>query len=121
MYITPVSPNFCAKSIKPKAVSNEVSSSLKRLCEYQGPILKLTPKDRGKILLLNKEIAGIEIDMYKLGEYLKNCKNLGSRIYYNDQMLYLQSKIDILQKEIKDIKTERFLKQKNLYYKRHAQ
>ena len=116
MNFTPISTNFCAKP----SIAKEIPSNLKRLCEYQGPILKLTPKDRAKISVLNKEIAKIETDMYKLGRYMSNCKDTKSRMYYSDQMLYFSSQIEIMQNQIKNIKTERFLKQKNLYNKRHA-
>ena len=118
MEIMPLSPVFCAR---PALMSvKDSSAKLKRLCEYQGPVLKLTPKDKDKIAMLKKEIAGIETDMYKLSRYLDGCKDIRSRMYYNDQMLHFESQIEILQNQIKNIKTERFLKQKNLFNKRHV-
>lgn len=116
MDIMPLSPSFCAKP----SVARPISSNLKRLCEYQGPVLKLTPKDKEKISRLRKEIAQIETDMYKLGTYLNGCKDVRSRMYYSDQMLHFESQIEVMQNQIKNIKIERFLKQKNLYNKRHA-
>lgn len=87
--------------------------NLKPLSEYNGPILKLTQKEKEKINSFESQIADYEIELEKLKIMSSRIKCICSeKSYYNDKMWYITHLIEDLRQAIKDIKINRLSIQK---------
>ena len=87
-------------------------SKLVPISEYTGVILKLTSGDKKKIAELQKQRAGLELDILKLVKLRDKKGNSDSlQFYYDDQIDRISNIIKGLENSIKAIKLNRFKKQ----------
>lgn len=91
---------------------NMQGRNLKPISEYQGPILKLTSKEKTQIAQMEARIAEYELEIEKLNSLSQKSHVISSIDYYNDKIGYLDYWIDKLRNEIRNIKISRLNKQK---------
>lgn len=88
-------------------------ANLKPLSEYKGPILKLTKKEIAQIKILQDSATIHETEAYKLRNlYEHNKKNISLRNYYFYQLCEIETTLERLYNEIKNIKMKRLAIQK---------
>ena len=83
--------------------------------KYKGPLLKLTKEDKTKIAALQEDINRIELEHYKINQYIQTKKNLSFNVL---DILYTQSdrleyRIEQLKNMIREIKMNRLKTQKD--------
>ena len=96
---------------------------LSPLNTHQGPVLKLTKKEQALVNRLREEISQLMADAYKLDTYRDSkvsSKTWSKRNEYSyiDKSYHLESNIDRLRKQIKDIMVARYSKQKEQFEQR---
>ena len=82
------------------------------ISEHCGPVLKLTKKEKLLIDSMKKEINEKQLDVYKVSGLMAKATTEKLKYIYNDILVHLTTRIEILQDKIKDIKTNRFKIQK---------
>ena len=97
--IESISPIFNSRRLVPRS-------------QYKGPILRLTKKEQCLISAMEKEINDCQADLVKINNLHQNAKTESQRYSYNAIWIDLTIRIDILKKNIKDIKQNRLKIQK---------
>ena len=93
--------------------------NLRPLSEYQGPILKLTTAEKSRIAKLEETISDLRFEIHALEKKIikPRMRTMQENFYYG-QIEHLESWISSLKKEIKQIKINRFNKQKETLAKK---
>ena len=76
--------------------------------EHHGPILKLTKKEQSLIDSLQAEVNNYQTEVYKIINLKRQATTETLIYYYNDILVHLTNKIDIISDKIKEIKTNRY-------------
>lgn len=83
--------------------------------KYKGPVLKLTEEEVSKVASLEAEIAQLVLEKMKISDYLARTKSKSDALVHNfsTQDYVIDSKIDFLREQIRQIKINRITQQRN--------
>lgn len=84
------------------------------LSEFKGPILKLTEAEVIKVASIESEIGKLILEKDSILSYCSRSKNMSVKLFHNcsTQIHLIDTKIEFLRKQIKDIKINRITQQR---------
>lgn len=95
------------------SIPNLEGRNLKPLKEHAGAVLKLTTKDKKEISKIQASITELECDLYDVRKAMNKDNNSNRLDYFWNKIDTLEYRISGLRELIRDIKINRFNKQKS--------